>query len=370
MINKILERWYTMQNKKTKNSYIKTIFLLSGAIIAFHIGSGFASGQEIMQFFTSYGISQSIWGLFISFLLFSSTAFFVFYRFNQYKNTQVKDCYNILCTKYAAMIFSKAVPVLLFFIYTVMLAGTGEAIKDFFNIPSYVGRIVMGVAVLFTVAKGLNKVVDIISQLGFLIIILVFILGVFGFMNNPAGVLCDYTSVLSATKKATPNFILSAILYSGFSVVTGTVFFSGLATKIKDTKQSIFIALVGNGGFIITALVLNLALLANLPQLVGMQIPALYLTRLIGEKLSFLFIAILFAGAYSTSVPMLWSIIFGLETSDKRKWYTLFCVMLTLVSIVLGNLPFDVLLGAIYPCIGTIGVCLFLNMFFKWIFDN
>ena len=33
----------------------RTVWRISGAIIAFLIGSGFASGQEIFQFFTVYG---------------------------------------------------------------------------------------------------------------------------------------------------------------------------------------------------------------------------------------------------------------------------------------------------------------------------
>ncbi len=39
---------------RTKQSYIN-IFKIAGAYIAYVIGSGFATGQEIVQFFTVYG---------------------------------------------------------------------------------------------------------------------------------------------------------------------------------------------------------------------------------------------------------------------------------------------------------------------------
>ena len=33
----------------------KRVLILAGAVIAFTIGSGFATGQEIIQYFTAYG---------------------------------------------------------------------------------------------------------------------------------------------------------------------------------------------------------------------------------------------------------------------------------------------------------------------------
>ena len=32
------------------------VLILAGAVIAFTIGSGFATGQEIVQYFTAYGV--------------------------------------------------------------------------------------------------------------------------------------------------------------------------------------------------------------------------------------------------------------------------------------------------------------------------
>ena len=34
----------------------KRVLILAGAVIAFQIGSGFATGQEIIQYYTAYGV--------------------------------------------------------------------------------------------------------------------------------------------------------------------------------------------------------------------------------------------------------------------------------------------------------------------------
>ena len=51
------------------------VMILAGAVIAFTIGSGFATGQEIIQYFTAYGV-QGI----LTVLLFAVC--FVYYNYN------------------------------------------------------------------------------------------------------------------------------------------------------------------------------------------------------------------------------------------------------------------------------------------------
>ena len=49
---------------------VKTVISFAGAYVATVIGSGFATGQEIMQFFSFYGFAGIIGGI-ISMVLFS-----------------------------------------------------------------------------------------------------------------------------------------------------------------------------------------------------------------------------------------------------------------------------------------------------------
>ena len=47
----------------------KRVLILAGAIIAFTIGSGFATGQEIIQYYTAYGCIQTfLWKVCRNFL--------------------------------------------------------------------------------------------------------------------------------------------------------------------------------------------------------------------------------------------------------------------------------------------------------------
>lgn len=54
---------------ESQNMNIKQVIIYAGAFIAFLVGSGFATGQEIMQYFVAYGY-MGILGVLVVFTLF------------------------------------------------------------------------------------------------------------------------------------------------------------------------------------------------------------------------------------------------------------------------------------------------------------
>ena len=77
----------------------KRVLILAGAVIAFQIGSGFATGQEIIQYYTAYGVE----GL-LTLAVFFVT--FLYYNFNFAKAgteehfEKANDIYKFYCGKY------------------------------------------------------------------------------------------------------------------------------------------------------------------------------------------------------------------------------------------------------------------------------
>ena len=83
----------------------RTVWRISGAIIAFLIGSGFASGQEIFQFFTVYGY-KGIMGSIIATVIFCLVSgILVNYGYSHLKNQDRKT--NNPYTYYLGKYFGK-----------------------------------------------------------------------------------------------------------------------------------------------------------------------------------------------------------------------------------------------------------------------
>lgn len=83
---------------------IKTVISFAGAYVATVIGSGFATGQEILQFFTFYGYAGIIGGI-ISMVLFSWFGAEVIDKGRELKLKEPIKIYQVYCGKYLGTFF-------------------------------------------------------------------------------------------------------------------------------------------------------------------------------------------------------------------------------------------------------------------------
>lgn len=347
-----------------KNGTGEKILVYSGALIAFHVGSGFASGQEILQFFTAYGFWQGTLAMVLAWLLFMGGAAFLltssFYR----QEKKEKDCWQTLCGCATAGVFRFITPVFLFLTYVVMLAGTGALFSEYYHLPSLYGRLLMSLLSLITVMLGMKRLLDIVGGIGPVIILFVVLLGAAGVFLPAAPV---DPSLCGLLPKAAPTAPLSALLYGGFSMVTGTVFLYGMSGSMKSKKQAVKVAVLGNTVFMLAAFMLHLGLYRNLNEITGKQIPALVLAGQFSGWFGAVFSFVLFLGIYTTAVPMLWSVaesFSGKGSGGKRR---LAILILGAFALALSGYSFDALLGLIYPAIGVCGVFLLCGMLWnRW----
>ena len=70
----------------------------------------------------------------------------------------------------------------------VMVAGAGATLNQHYNLPVAVGGIGLTVVVIATVIFGLNRIVDVIGNIGPLIVIISIALGLSAIIRDPAGI--------------------------------------------------------------------------------------------------------------------------------------------------------------------------------------
>ncbi|MDD3429370.1 MAG: hypothetical protein PHG02_05130 [Oscillospiraceae bacterium] len=354
-----------------KKVRIAQIFTLSGALVAFHVGSGFASGQELLQFFTAYGALGIFAVGVLVFLLLSLFTVAVMCGEKPPHKTRKNNLYVFYCGKIAGTVFSFLTPLLLFLTYVVMLSGSGAAAKEYFGVSTLTGRVVMGLLTMVTVLLGLDKLVKIVGKIGPVIIVGVVALGVygifFGMENMTEGFFALETIWLP---RAAPNWWLSAVSYASFAAICGLPFISGLGGEINNKKEGIYSAVLGSGAFCLAALVMSFGLLCNVEHLYTLQVPTLYLARAVSPLAAFAFSLVLFAGVYTTAVPMLWSVADSLEPDTTAPFYKLVVCVLVAIAILCSVFPFNKLLGFVYPYIGYTGVVLQVVMILNFLFKK
>ena len=333
-------------------------FSLAGAFCAFCIGSGFASGQEVMQFFTAYGI-WSFGALAISMVLFMWLGSSIMRAGHDLQLTNTSEVFKYYCGPYLGIIFEFFVPFFLFAVFVIMIAGAGAIMAQHYGFNPYVGRVIMAGVSLVTVVFGLRRMVSVIGAIGPMIIAVAICTGVLGIMNARHS-LATIDTILSTVEvpSASSSWWIAGLLYAGFMIFGSAPFFAGLGCSAKDKGTASNGGLLGGFMLMGAAGIMSTGMLLNIDMVYALEVPALAVADTASPVFTSLFAIILLLGVYTTAAPMLWTVCNRI-TPDDSKMFKPLASGLTVAAFVGALLPFGQLVGTIYPFTGYFG-CLFM----------
>lgn len=117
------------------------------AFIGVFTGAGFASGQEIMQYFTSFGL-WGIVGSVIAIVLFGFIGMVLLDLGSHYNATTHTDVFNNISGKVVSRIIDVALMITVFGIGVVMIAGAGTNLNQQFGLPIWIGSSILGILLI------------------------------------------------------------------------------------------------------------------------------------------------------------------------------------------------------------------------------
>lgn len=372
-------------NKSEDRVSWKRVLILAGAIIAFTIGSGFATGQEIIQYYTAYGLKGIL-----AVALFA--VFFIYYNYNfakagaEERFEKGNDVYKYYCGNYVGTFMDYYSTLFCYMSFFVMIGGAASTLHQQYNLPSWVGGAILAALTVMTVIGGLNSLVDKIGAVGPAIVILCIGIGVLTLFKSGGNIGQGLEVIKTGAyaeangeliKSAGPNWVISALSYAGFVLLWFASFTAALGANNK--KKEIEYGIYGGTIAVCVAIVLiMLAQIANIntASLSGQgifvwnaDIPNLILAESIWKPFASIFAIVVFAGIYTTAVPLLYNPCarFAKEGTPRFKFLT---IGLGLIGLVVGLfLPFRVLVNIIYVLNGYVGAILILFMLWKNIKD-
>ncbi|OXZ28192.1 hypothetical protein B9N49_02505 [Finegoldia magna] len=348
---------------------IGQVITYAGAFIALLIGSGFATGQEILQFFSSYRLYGLI-GIMICFGLFTFAGLSFLNDGYYSKFEKPNEIYKLMCGNKIGRIVDYYAVFFIFLSYTVMIAGAQATAVQHFNAPKYVGGAIMAAAVILVVMLGLGKIVDVIGKIGPVIAIMAIIIGLISiFMNmDKLGSSLDLMGQLvesGKVKVASKNFFLAAGSYVGFNMIWLVAFLAEVGNKTKSLKDAEAGVFVGSTGFSVAIFIMSIAIILSIPDLYDSQIPVLVLAGKINPILATVFSIFIMLGIFTTSVPLLWTVT-GRFFDEGTKKYKTFTLIAGIVGAVIGlTLKFDSLVNIVYVVNGYIGMVLLAWMIIR-----
>lgn len=360
--------------------------ILAGAVIAFTIGSGFATGQEIIQYFTAYGNK----GL-LTVLLFGIC--FVYYNYNfakagaEERFEKGNDVYRYYCGKYIGTFMDYYSTVFCYMSFFVMIGGAASTLNQQYGLPAWLGGAILAALAILTVIGGLNSLVDKIGLVGPVVITLCICIGVVTLLRDAGSIGSGFEIIRTGAfaeaggetiKRAGSNWIMSGLSYAGFVLLWFASFMSALGAhnKKKDVHYGVYI---GTLAICVAIVMVMLAQIANIntPGITGKgifvwnaNIPNLILAERIWKPFASVFAIVVFAGTATASIPLLYNPCARFAKEGTRRFRFL-TVGLGILGLLVGlYLPFRILVNVIYVLNGYVGALLILFMLWKNIRDT
>lgn len=350
--------------KQGKRPVVKAgrVISYAGAFMAFLIGSGFATGQEVLQYFVSYGLKGLLVAISI-FLLFAFVGGCFVCTGKRESFEKGSDIFRYYCGKHIGTFYDYFTIAFIFMSFVVMMAGAGATLNEHYGLPNWVGSVVMMCLVCITTVFGLNGIIDVIGKLGPLIAAFAIFLGLYSFFSNPSGVIENAALIQAGEIKvmqAGTNWLTAAFSYVGFCLLWLAGFLASMGKGANSEREGLLGTTIGAAGFTVGCTAMMLGLLACLPLVAGSQIPALVLATRITPVIATFFSVIIMGGIFTTAVPLLWQVSsrFTKEGSKPFKITTVACAVGGTAAALL--LPFNKLVNVVYVLNGYVGILLLL----------
>ncbi|MGL4736140.1 MAG: YkvI family membrane protein [Cellulosilyticaceae bacterium] len=328
---------------------LKRILQVASVYIGTVIGAGFASGQEMLSFFTVYGIKGMI-GLVlagVAYALIGMVLLEVIYekKFDHYKEL-LKD---VMGPKLSVMI-EWTVNIFLFICLSTMIAGAGAIFKQAFNLPTWVGVVGMALAALFTFFSGAQGLVKMNA-------LLVPIMCIGGILLGSIIMIFRDLPVFAVVGGDTParHWLLSAVLYVAYNMITVIVVLCSLYDHLDDIKVARWGGILGGLGLGVLGLSIGGATFFYYAQINQLEIPMLGILVNYPKYIQSLYMVVLVLAMYTTAIANGHGVIENLKVrlTCNEKLLMVAIVGLAMLSAKIG---FSNLVSRIFPMFGYIGL--------------
>jgi len=337
------------------------------------VGAGFASGQEVLRFFTHFG-PWGLVGLTAAALLLTAGGTAVLVESRVCRASSHADLLFWLAGPRLGRLYDGFTMVFLFGTTAVMVAGSGALFQERLSLPSLVGDLVMALAAVVTVLGGIRGVVaasEVVAPLLLGSVVVAALAAVWGpgGAGPPADLIREgLWRVWSRPEEAAaPSWTLACVLYASYNLALAPAVLAPLGVRARS--RAAVVAGGAIGGLVLGAAVacVDVALLACLPESAAYEVPLLYVaSRLgggLGRALGTVLGLALWGEIYTTAVGLLYGLAvrlgrgagpLGREAEGPRfkRWV----LALGLGAALAARAGFSRMVTTLYPVVGYVGL--------------
>lgn len=329
---------------------LKIAFTYIGAVI----GAGFASGQEIFQFFVKYGRS-GFTGMVLAGILFIVCGVIFLQLAGRMR---VSNYYQIFY-----QVMGKRWGVAVDIIYTlftlgsisVMLAGSGGVFQEVLGVKYSLGVFITLAVVMVTVAAGIRGVLWLNTFLIPFLIVMVF----YTCLAHLGAGTHEALAQLAVSGKM--PWFLSGMVYVAFNIFLSLAVLTRIGSEVKARRTLNWGGILGGVFLLLLILVMGSTMFVLFDQIRYEEMPMLAIADMSGPVQHVLYMIVLWIALITTAVANVYGFMERMRSLLKLNYYN--TAMLTIVVVLpLTRFGFGNLVGFLYPLYGVVALVVLLML--------
>ncbi|MDO4612721.1 MAG: hypothetical protein Q4B10_01455 [Actinomycetaceae bacterium] len=337
------------------------------AFIGLVVGAGFASGQEVLQYFVSYG-TGGIVAAAISAILLALAGVAILQLGSYYHAMEHTDVFDSITRPWISRLVDAFVCLVLFCLGFVMIAGAGSNLHQQFGLPNWVGAVVVTVLVILTGMLDVNKVMTIIGSITPFIIVFTVAASLHAFISaNP-----DWealSNVALSVPSPLPNWPVAVLNYVGLALILALSMALVMGGDQLNARIAGLGGLFGGATFGLLLFIASCAIFVSVDSVKDADMPMLAMVNDISPVLGTIMAIVIFGMIYNTAIGMFYAL--GKRAAGIRSsWYKPALIGTTLAGFACSFLGFKTLVGKLYPIIGWVGIVIIAMIVIRWVLDR
>lgn len=313
------------------------------------VGAGFASGQEIYQFFSLFG-SSSTWGILLSVILFSWLGTRMMLLGARLNATSYQEFNTYLFGERFGKWMNGFVAVILFGVITAMLSGTGALAQEQLGISFHFGVIITLILAFLVMNKGMEGILSINSLV---VPLMLFFTVIVMWSCLHQGDILHLLSLPSGQKAG--DWILSAITYVAFNLAMSQAVLIPIGGEIKDEKTLRLGGWLGGIGLGFMLVVSNFAMQLRLEEVKQFEIPMAVVIGALGLALKFFFLTVMWGEIFTTLIGNVYGLAIHLQQTWSLRLHT-WIILIFSLGYLCSLVGFPTLISYLYPLFGYCGM--------------